>query len=310
MRIAIFGVGGAGGYFGAKLISAGEEVVFIARGRHLDVIRERGLCVSSTQGEMLVRPMLATDDSEEAGEVDVVILGVKAAQVVESAMAMRAMLGKHGFVVPLQNGVEAAPQLCDMLGAERVIGGLCGTLSWVSAPGHIRSLGDANFIRFGELDNRPSPRTRALHDAFDAAGVNVEIPQDINRALWEKFLFVVSVGGVAALQQETIGQMRASPESRRMLELSMQEIAALAAARGIVLGGDVVARTITFVDRLPEDGTTSLQRDLRQGKPSELDAWTGAVVRLAQAAGIPTPVNGFIYDSLRKIESRACTGRE
>ncbi len=302
MRIAIFGVGGAGGYFGAKLVSAGEEVVFIARGRHLDVIRQRGLCVTSTQGEMLVQPILATDDPAEAGKVDVIILGVKAVQVAASAATMRGMISQNGFVVPLQNGVEAASQLSDVLGVDRVVGGLCGTLSWVSAPGHIRSLGDANFIRFGELDNHVSPRTMALHAIFKAAGVNVEVPADINRALWEKFLFVVSLGGVAALKEETIGEVRDSVESRRMLELCMREIAALATARGIQLAEDIIERTLTFVDRLPEDGTTSLQRDLSQGKPSELDAWTGAVVRLGELSRVDTPVNAFIYEKLGKID--------
>jgi 2-dehydropantoate 2-reductase len=298
VRIAVFGVGGAGGYFGARLAAAGEETVFIARGGHLDAIGTAGLCVSTPSGEILARPALATDDPEEAGPVDAILLGVKAHQVAEVAPGLRPMLHEQTFVVPLQNGVEAADVLSQALGANHVVGGLCGTVSFVVAPGHIRSLGEINFIRFGELDNRVSTRTKALRDIFVRAGVKAEIPANIQKALWEKFLFVVSVGGVSAVNEQPIGAVREDPESRRMLELSMQEIADLAAAHGVSLDQDVVARTLSFVDELPPDGTASLQRDLADGKPSELDAWNGAVVRLAKASGREVPVNTFILETL------------
>lgn len=305
LRIAIYGVGGAGGYFGAQLVLAGEEVVFVARGAHLEVIRDSGLCITSSNGEMLVRPSLATDDPAEAGPVDVIILGVKAEQVSAAASALRPMLGPDTFVVPLQNGVEATTQLQEVLGDAHVVAGLCGTLSWVTAPGHIRSLGDANFIRFGEIDNQPSARTERLRDIFLRAAVKAEIPADIHRAIWEKFLFVVSVGGVAAVNDATIGKIRSGTASRRMLELCMQEICALAEARQVSMEQGVVAKTMTFVDSLPEDGTASMQRDLAAGKPSELEAWTGAVVRLGKAAGIDTPAHTFIYEKLLPMERQA-----
>jgi 2-dehydropantoate 2-reductase len=307
MRIAIFGVGGAGGYFGARLVAAGEDVVFIARGAHLAAIRQSGLCVTTPSGELLARPAMATDDPAEVGKVDAVILGVKAHQVPTVAQETRPLLGDDSFVVPLQNGVEAADMLCAELGVQHVVGGLCGTVSFVVAPGHIRSLGEINFIRFGELSNLPSRRTEALRDTFERAGVKAEIPASIQKAVWEKFLFVVSVGGVSALEQKPIGKVRERRESRRMLELSMQEIATLAEASGVPMDEGVVARTMSFVDTLPADGTASLQRDLADGRPSELEAWNGAVVRLAESAGQFVPVNAFIYDSLlpREQQSRS-----
>ena len=307
MRIAVFGVGGAGGYFGARLAAAGEETVFIARGEHLNAIRTAGLCVSTPSGEILARPALATDDPAEAGPVDAILLGVKAHQVADVAPGLKPMLHAQTFVVPLQNGVEAADVLGQALGANHVVGGLCGTVSFVVAPGHIRSLGEINFICFGELDNRASTRTEALRDIFVRAGVKAEIPANIQKALWEKFLFVVSVGGVSAVSEQPIGAVREDPESRRMLELSMREIVDLAAAHGVSLDQDVVARTLSFVDELPPDGTASLQRDLADGKPSELDAWNGAVVRLAKASGREVPVNTFILETLlpKDREARA-----
>ncbi len=307
MRIAIYGVGGAGGYFGAQLARAGEEVIFIARGPHLDAIRENGLCLTTALGEMLVQPHFATDDQAEAGIVDVVILGVKANQVTDAAKAIAPMMGGDSFVVPLQNGIEASAQLSSILGEANVVSGLCGTVSWVTAPGHIQSLGDTNFIRFGELDNRRSVRTQKLVDTFDRAGVRAEIPPNIHKAVWEKFLFVVSVGGVAATKRQPIGVIRAEKESRRMLELCMREIYNLARARNVPLEESVIERTLRFVESLPPEGTTSLQRDLEEGRPSELEAWNGAVVRLAREAAVDVPVHAFIYENLlsRELESRA-----
>ena len=305
MRIAVLGVGGVGGYFGAKLVRAGEDVAFIARGPHLDAIRETGLCVTSPSGEMLVRPALATSDPADVGVVDAVILGVKAEQVGGSAASIGALLGPDTFVVPLQNGVEAATQLSAVLGSRHVVGGLCGIMSWVSAPGHVRTLGDVSFIRFGELDNRPSNRTESLRSVFEAAGVKAEIPADIHKALWEKFLFVSSLGGMGAARGQPFGQIREDSESRRMLELAMREVFDLGRARGVALDDNLVERTMAFVDQLPGEGTASLQRDIADGKPSELDAWSGAVVRLGRDAGVEVPVHTFIYETLLPAEQKA-----
>ena len=305
MRIAIFGTGGAGGYFGAQLARAGEEVVLIARGDHLRAIRSEGLRVETSRGEIVIRPSLATDDPAEAGIVDVVLVGVKSWQVPEAAHAIRPLIGPESFVVPLQNGVEASSQLAAVLGSEHVLEGLCGTLSWLSGPGRIRSIGDVHFIKFGELDNRASERTERLRRAFEAAGVNVEVPADVHQALWTKFLFVVSLGGVGAVTRAPVGVVRTLPRTRRMLEGCMREILAVARARGVALPDAIIADRLAFIDSLAPDGTTSLQRDIMEGKPSELEAWNGAVARFGREAGVPTPLHEFIYDSLLPQEMRA-----
>jgi 2-dehydropantoate 2-reductase len=304
VRIAVFGTGGAGGYFGARLARAGDDVVFIARGENLRAIREHGLIVETPQGEFCVRSE-ATDDPATVGPVDAVLIGVKTWQVVEAARALRPLLGADTFAVPLQNGVEAASQLASVLGAERVLGGLCGTLSWVAGPGRIRSIGRVNFVKLGEEDDRASDRAERLRAAFERAGVDVEIPVDFRRALWAKFLFVVSLGGVGAVTRVPVGVVRTLPETRRMLTQAMEEILAVARARGIALPDSAIAETLAFVDTLSPDGTTSLQRDIAEGKPSELEAWNGAVVRLGREAGVPTPLHAFLYESLLPQERRA-----
>jgi 2-dehydropantoate 2-reductase len=305
MRIVVFGTGGAGGYFGAQLTRAGVDVVFIARGDHLSAIRTHGLCIETPAGERVFRPALATDDPTQVGKTDVILLGVKAWQVTEAAEAIRPMIGPETFVVPLQNGVEAPSQLAAALGAEHVLGGLCGTFSWVTAPGRIRSVGAGNFIKFAELDNRLSDRAEQLRLMFARAGVNVEIPSDIHKALWEKFLLVTSFGGVGAVTRASIGIIRTIPETRRLLEQCMQEVLAVARARRVALADTVVADTMMRVDSLAANGTTSLQRDIGDGKPSELEFWNGAVVRLAREFEVATPLHEFIYRSLLPQEMRA-----
>ncbi|MEP6472019.1 MAG: 2-dehydropantoate 2-reductase, partial [Acidobacteriota bacterium] len=309
MRVAIFGTGGAGGYFGARLARAGEDVTFIARGEHLQAIRAHGLTVETPHGEIVIQPARATDDPSQAGVADVVLVGVKTWQVVEAAHAMRPLIGPETFAVPLQNGVEAASQLAEVLGASHVVGGVCGTLSWVIAPGRIRSIGDVHFVKLGELDNRVSERCERLRAAFERAGVNVEIPADIRQALWGKFLFVVSLGGVGAVTRVPVGVIRTVPETRQMLIRCMQEILAVARARDVPLADEIVADRLAFIDSLAPDGTTSLQRDIMEGKPSELEAWNGAVVRLGREAGVPTPLHEFIYHSLlpQELSARAET---
>ena len=305
MRVAVFGTGGVGGYFGARLAVAGVDVAFIARGAHLAAIRANGLRVQSVMGDALVHPARASDSPADVGPVDVVLLCVKTWQVADAANAVRPMLGPDTFVVPLQNGVETPALLSNLLGETRVVGGLCGILSFVAGPGHIRHLGGSTFIKFGELDNRRSQRVEQLHAAFEQAGVKVDVPVDIHVALWEKFTFVVPIGGVGSVTRSPIGVMRSVPETRALLERCVEEIALVARARGIALRDDVVPRTMAAIDAITPDGTSSLQRDIAAGRRSELDAWTGAVVRLGAEAGVATPAHAFLYAALLPTELRA-----
>jgi 2-dehydropantoate 2-reductase len=305
MRVVVFGTGGAGGYFGGHLARAGEDVTFIARGEHLRAIRGHGLRIETPTGELVIHPAQATDTPAELRNVDVVLVGVKAWQVTDAAAALRSLMEPTTYVVPLQNGVEAPSQLAAVLGARHVLGGLCGTFSMITGPGRIRNIGGASYIKFGELDNRPSDRAARLRRAFERAGVTVEVPLDIHKALWDKFLLVVSFGGIGSVTRAPIGVIRAVPEARRLLERCMEEVQAVARTRQVALADTVVTDTMAFADSLPAGATTSLQRDIAEGKPSELEAWSGAVVRLAREVGVATPVHEFVYHSLLPLELRA-----
>jgi 2-dehydropantoate 2-reductase len=305
VRIAVFGAGGAGGYFGARLARAGEEVVWIARGRHLEALRTRGLRVESIDGDFTLGPVEASDDPGQFRPVDAVLLGVKAWQVTDAARAMRALIGPETCVVPLQNGVEASDELRAVLGDRPVLGGVAKVFSFLVGPGHLRRPGGPATVVLGELDNRPSDRVRRLAECLRGAGLGAEIPADIKVALWEKFLFVASGGGLGAVTRAPIGIVRSVPETRALLEAAMAEIRAVARARGIGLPDDVVPRTMAFVDTLPAAGTASLQRDLAAGRPSELEWWNGAVARLGAEAGVATPIHAFVYWSMLPTELRA-----
>jgi 2-dehydropantoate 2-reductase len=306
MRIAIFGTGGIGGYFGGRLAQAGADVVFIARGEHLQAIRQNGLKVDSIKGDFVIKPAQATDKPGEVGIVDVVLVTVKAWQISDAAKYMKPMVGPETIVLPLQNGVGAPSQLAKILGYEHVLGGLCGLITYIVGPGHVCHAGADPYIRFGELDNTQSDRTERLQTIFDRTpGITANIPSDINAAMWQKFLLIAPWSGLGAITRTPIGVFRSQSGTRQMLEQTMIEIHDVARARNINLPGDVIAKTMEFLDAVPSEWTASMQRDIMEEKPSELETQTGAVVRLGQEAGIETPINNFIYQSLLPMEMRA-----
>jgi 2-dehydropantoate 2-reductase len=306
MRIAIFGAGGVGGYFGGRLAQAGESVAFIARGAHLEAMRRDGLRVSSVAGDFEVRPAEATDDPASVGPAEAILVTVKAWQVTGAAGMLAPMLAADTMVVPLENGVEAADEISSVIGPGRVLGGLCKIVSYVSGPGRITHAGVPPRIEFGERRGGPSPRVAALRTVFEkASGVSVGTPDDIEAALWEKFLFIAPVSGVGAVTRMPVDVFRSVRESRELLEGAMREVWALARSRGVALKEDAVERTLRYVDSLPPGSTASMQRDILEGRPSELDYQTGAVVRLAREAHVPTPVHEFLYRCLVPGEREA-----
>ena len=305
MRIAVFGTGGVGGFFGGRLAHAGQDVTFIARGEHLREIKASGLKVDSPAGDFVISPAKATDDVKEVGEVDLVIVGVKAWQVPEAACQMKPLVGSNTTVLPLQNGIEAASQLVNELGPDNVIGGLCRIVSFVVAPGHIRHAGFTPSIVIGELDNRRTERIARTEKVFKRAGVEITIAADIQVALWTKFLFIASFSGIGAIANAPAGVTRKDSKWRGQMLSAMEEIYVLAHARGINLPADSIDTVMAGVNALPEDATSSMQRDIAAGRPSELESQNGAVVRMARETGIEVPTHELIYELLRPLEEKA-----
>lgn len=308
MRIAIYGAGGVGGYFGGCLAHAGHEVTFIARGEHLKALQINGLKVNSFKGDFAIQPVRATDTPEVVGQVDVVFVCVKAWQVSEIAPHILSMLGPQTVVIPLCNGVDAPGQLAAVLGEDHVLGGLCRISALIAAPGVIRHAGIEPYIAFGPPAGEASPMVVSLRDAFLAAGVKAEIPAGILAAMWEKFIFIVSVSGIGAVTRVPSDVFRSIPETRQLLLQAMQEVAQIAQAKQIGIKPGIIETTMAFIDGMAAGVMASMQRNIMENKPSELGAQTGAVVRMGQETGVPTPVNSFIYQVLLPQELKARGG--
>lgn len=304
MRIAVVGIGGVGGYFGGKLAKAGVDTVFIARGATLDALRSKGLRVDSINGDFTLDKVNATDDPSTVGEVDAILFCTKAWQIPEAAAKAKAMVGRNTIALPLENGMEAPDQLAAVFGRERVLGGLCGIVSFIVAPAHIKHAGIDPFVMLGELDNSVSDRAQRLRATFERAGIKADIPPDIHRSMWSKFLFIAPMSAIGALTRVPVGVWRSVPETRQIAVRALREMTELAAARGASLPEDAVERTLERYDAMAPESTSSLQRDMMEGKPSELDAQAGAIVRMARAAGVPTPVCDMLYALLLPQEQK------
>jgi len=294
MRILVVGAGGVGGYFGGRLARAGVDTTFLVRGATLEALRTKGLRVESTHGDFTIDNVNTTP----AGTYDAILMTVKSWQIPEAAEPLAPMIGPDTMVVPLENGIDAPDMLADIFGRGHVLGGLCGILSFLVAPGHIRHIAAEPFVMFGELDNRRSERAEQLRAAFEQAGVKADIPPDILHSMWTKFLFIAPMSAVGALTRVPIGVWRTTAEVRAIAEESVREVIALAHARGIDLGSEAFERTMERYDNLAPESTSSLQRDVMEGKPSELDAQIGAVVRLARESGVAAPASELLYHLL------------
>jgi 2-dehydropantoate 2-reductase len=304
MRVAVVGVGAVGGYFGGHLAHAGEDVTFVGRGKTLEALRKNGLEVDDVKDSFVVRPANATDDPRQVGPVEVVLLAVKGWQVAGAIETVRPLLATDSVVVPLMDGVEALDQLAAAFGKPRVAGGVAVMSGSVVAPGHIRNHIAHTSITIGELDGTTSPRMVRVQKAFEHAGVAASISPDITSARWQKLLLVGPWSAVGAVTRAPLGVVRSLPQTRRLLEAAMNEVAALARGRGASLPDDVVRHALAELDRGPAAGVGNM-RDVLNGRPSELETEVGAVVRLGQAAGVQLPIHTFLYASLLPQEKRA-----
>lgn len=305
MRFAIVGAGGLGGYYGARLAEAGNEVAFVARGAQLDAIRTNGLKVFSPLGDVHLKDAKATNDPREIGTVDVIVVAVKTWQVADAAQAMRPMLKADTIVVPFLNGVEAPDELAAILGEEHVIGGLSKVFSLIESPGVIRHFNPGAYVEIGELGGGLSERVERLRSAFEKAGAQAKASADIRAELWKKLLTVSSWAGLGALSRSPMGVLRGQPETHALIDRAMDEGIAVGARRGHPITADFKRELWGFYEAMPADATASMQRDIIAGKPSELDAWNGALVRFGRETGVDTPVHTFTYHALLPMERRA-----
>ena len=299
MRIAVIGVGGIGGPYGASLAKAGADVTFVARGAHLAAMRQNGLKIEGDRGETHVRPAQATDDIAAIGPVDYVLLCVKLWDVEGAGEQIRPIVGRETAVIPLQNGVDAADRLVPILGSEAVMGGTAFVTGSIVAPGVVRQTGTYQRMTFGELGGRASPRGERLRDMCEAAGFEGILSPDVRVPIWEKFLVLVPLANVNALTRVPLGTYRADPDLWGLVEASIEETAAVGRAEGVGLAPDAVERGLAMIRSMPDHHMTSMGNDLLRGNRLELPWFAGKVVELGRRHGIPTPVNSFVYAALK-----------
>jgi 2-dehydropantoate 2-reductase len=300
MRIAIMGAGGTGGYFGGLLARAGEDVTFIARGAHLQAIQARGLTIKSASAGNFTIPAQATNEPATLPPVDLVLFCVKTYDTESAAQLIRPIVGPDTVVFSIQNGIDNRERMARVLGERAVMSGVAQIFSTVEAPGVIahRSSGMAK-IALGELDGKPSRRVQQLLPVLQKAGIDATQAPDIQVALWEKFLGICGNAGMCSLTRLPIGPVLACPETRSMYQETLQEVYAVARARGVALHQDCVARWTALADKLAPGLRSSMANDLNAGRRLELESLNGTVVRLGREHGVPTPCNSSIYAALK-----------
>ena len=301
MKIGVVGAGGVGGYYGARLASAGAEVGLIARGDHLAAIREHGLRVRADDADFTVR-VAASDDPADIGPCDAVLFCVKSYDTDQAAALLGPLLKQETGVVSLQNGVDNEEKIAARIGAGHVIGGASFILAHIAEPGVVEQVGSVRRVIFGELDGSRTERIERLLAEFRNAEIDSDVADDIRVVLWDKFAFLCALAGLTALTRLPIDKLLAVPESRNLFREMVGEVALVARAEGVELADDIVDQKTAFAENLGSDSFSSLHHDLVTGHRLELDALHGEVTRRASHHGLSVPVSQMIYSLLRPWE--------
>jgi 2-dehydropantoate 2-reductase len=292
MRIVMMGSGGVGGFFGARLAKAGEDVAFVARGAHLDAIRANGLLIENQpQGDLRLERVRASADPAELGPADLVILSVKLWDTEQAARAIAPLVGPDTAVLSLQNGVIKDDILRGVFPEESIMGGVAYVATHIARPGVIHQTGTMQRIVVGEYDGRPSERARALHEALLRSGVSAELSTDVRRSIWEKYVFLVGLSATTATTRRPLGAVLEQPRSKAFLLEIMREVVRVGRAKGVSLPSDYAEQRLAFAATLPYDMTSSMAHDLERGNRLEVEWLSGGVVKLGAEAGVATPAN-------------------
>ena len=302
MRIVVIGTGGVGGYFGARLTEAGENVTFVARGAHLEAIKSRGLTVYSALGDMHLKDVQCTENTRDIGHADIVMIAVKLWATDEAIQTAKPLLGKNTGIISFQNGILAEESLIAAYSSQHTMGGVANIAALIEEPGVIRHNGNMASLAFGELNNTQSERAQSLLTACSRANIKAEIPDDINRAIWEKYIRLVTMSAMTTLCRMPIGPIRDEVHTRNLLSQILAEIIDVGKAKGLKFSDNVLQEQLDIIDGYPPSMVASMCGDLRRGYPLEVPWFSGTIVRLGKELNIPTPANGFVYAALKLFE--------
>ena len=301
MRIAVMGAGGVGGCLGALLARDGNDVTLIARGPHLAAIRSHGLRLLQDEATFTVS-VPATDDPQEVGPVDLVLFTVKTYHNAAAIPAVRPLVGPSTAVLTLQNGVECHLQLAAELGPGHALPGAYWSASSVQSPGVIASVGPTPRLSFGEESGGTSARSESIRDLLQSAGVDVELSLDPLQVIWSKFVVLCSIAGITSAARTRIREFISDPRGLDLFTTAMREVDAVGRAKGVSLPNELVERQVKFIQGFP-DFQNSMHSDFENGRPTELEALNGAVVRMGCESGVPTPINQFVHAVLLPLKN-------
>jgi len=299
MRIAVMAAGAVGGYFGARLVAAGHDVVFFARGAHLAAIRRDGLRVASVLGNLHLKDVQVRDDPAGVAPVDVVIFAVKLWDSERAAESLRPLIGPKTRVITLQNGVDSVERLQPILGRDHVMGGIAQIATVIEAPGVIRQTSSFALIRCGRVDGKPDAELTAFAEAARKAGIDITISDQIEIDRWKKFVFLVGMSAVTTVTRMPIGSIMADPDTSALLSDVVSEVTAVAAAKGVGLPAGFEQEGVKFANAAPPGMKASMAHDIERGNRLELDWLSGKVVELGRALNVPTPANKAVYAALK-----------
>ena len=297
MRIAVMGSGGVGGYFGGRLAHGGADVSFVARGKHLEAMRRDGLLIEGPE-QIHVKSVSATDDPNEIGIADIVLVCVKLWDTEQALTQIRPMVGPETTIISLQNGVLKDQYLRAAFDERQLMGGVGYVATTIEAPGVIRQTGPMQRLLFGEFDGSRSLRGEAFLAACLAGGINAELSADIVREIWQKYVFLVGLSGTTTTIRKPIGPIRSNLQTRAFLHDVMREVVDVARAHGAAVPADYAQVRLQFADDVSPDMTSSMHHDLQRGNRLEVGWLSGGVVKLGQEKGVPTPLNRAIADIL------------
>ena len=302
MKFVIMGAGGVGAYFGGLLAKKGHDVTLVARGEHLKALQENGLTVKSVHGDFHIR-LNAVEDPKEIGEADVVLITTKAIRVKETAEQILPVLKEDSMVITLQNGVGNAETIADVVGKEKVLGGLTYIETTIEAPGVISQKSEKRDIVFGEMNGESSERAKKLFEVLKDAEIPTVLSENIQRDLWKKFIFISSFSAVTTITETVSGDIFSFPKTDELFRHLLQEVYFVAKANQIELTEEDMEDAYLFAkEKMAPTTKSSMQRDFEKRKPLEIDSLSGAVVRFGKAVNMDTPYHETVYSVLKLKE--------
>jgi 2-dehydropantoate 2-reductase len=298
MRFVVMGAGGIGGFFGAALAQKGEDIWFVGRGKHFEAMQRSGLRVTSTVSDFTVPPSQIVQDPARIGHADVVLFCVKSYDTEPAARQLSPLLNQHSLVISLQNGVDNVEKISAILPQCSTYGGVAYVSSRITEPGHVTESGGFQRIVFGRMLGEASSTAGAVHERLTQAGIKTQLSANIRKELWQKLIFIASMGSLTAVTRLTHGEIVGNPETRALMFDAMREVQSVALGLGIDVDQVDETRVLEGLKRFSDDTRSSMYYDLAAGRPMEVEALNGTVVRMGKRAGVPTPIHRMIYAAL------------